>query len=247
MNASLVNSIVLDGDGAAGELEIDSSTGATTTVVATSSSYTGVDTSLSTGAGFAYTPAGSGGNITAAPQLVDPANGDYRPLASSPTVDAGVQDGLLGAFDLLGAPRSLPRCIGGAPVPDIGPYEFVPTVDCPGSPPPAAAGPGPAPKLVPGRVRFGKLSRNLKKGTAILPLKLSAGGAVTMAGKGVVARAVRANRARTVKVVVKARGAKLVKLRRGGEVKLRPSIVFSPNGGAPVVVVRPVTLKLGAG
>jgi hypothetical protein len=74
--------------------------------------------------------AGSG-NQQASPRFVDAANGDLRPLADSPTVNAGSADALLGASDPAGCPRTL----GGSP--DIGAYEYAyPAADaCAWAPP----------------------------------------------------------------------------------------------------------------
>jgi hypothetical protein len=58
------------------------------------------------------------GNQDAEPRFVDAVRGDFRPLADSPTVDAGSTDALLGASDPAGCPRTL----GAAP--DIGAYEY---------------------------------------------------------------------------------------------------------------------------
>jgi hypothetical protein len=61
----------------------------------------------------------AGGNQAAAPLFVDAAAGDYREAAGSPTIDAGIADGL-GTLDLAGSAR----VIGAAP--DIGAFEYVP-------------------------------------------------------------------------------------------------------------------------
>ena len=58
------------------------------------------------------------GNQDADPRFVDAAGGDFRPLASSPTADAGSTDELLGAYD----PAGCTRALGAAP--DIGAYEY---------------------------------------------------------------------------------------------------------------------------
>jgi hypothetical protein len=58
------------------------------------------------------------GNQAAEPRFVDAAAGDYRPTASSPTVDAGRTDPLQGDRDPAGCPRTL------GVVPDIGAYEY---------------------------------------------------------------------------------------------------------------------------
>ena len=61
--------------------------------------------------------AGSG-NQEASPRFVDAVNGDFRPSADSPLVNAGAADALLGARDPAGCPRTL----GGKA--DIGAYEY---------------------------------------------------------------------------------------------------------------------------
>lgn len=61
--------------------------------------------------------AGGAGNQSGEPLFAD---GDYRPAAGSPTIDAGAPDPDSGSVDLDGRPRTL----GAAP--DIGAYEFVP-------------------------------------------------------------------------------------------------------------------------
>jgi hypothetical protein len=60
------------------------------------------------------------GNQTASPLFASAATGDFHQLEGSPTIDAGSDDGFLGALDLDGAAR-----IQG-PAPDIGADEFVP-------------------------------------------------------------------------------------------------------------------------
>ncbi len=57
---------------------------------------------------------------TAPPQFANPAAADFTPLATSPTVDAGLTDALNGPLDLAGNPRT----IGAAT--DIGALEFKP-------------------------------------------------------------------------------------------------------------------------
>jgi len=238
LTANIVNSILLPDEGDAAGLLIDVSAGSSATAVLTNSNYAAVDTSLSAGTSFTYTAPGTNGNQTAVPQFVDRASGDFRPLAGSPTVDAGTADALLGAYDVLGAARSQARCIGGVPVPDIGAYEFAPTVACPSTPLPPAAQPS-----TPLPWGIGKLTRNPAKGTATLPVTVAGAGVVGLSGKGIVTRTATTRGARTVKLVVKAKGAKLAKLRRTGKVKLRPAITFTPSGGAPVTVTKRLTLK----
>ena len=99
---------------ARGSVDVDRQavSGATVVVTAASSSYATVTQS---GAG-SVTPAGSGGNQTAAPQFVDTTR--FRQKPTSPTVDAGTGAPDLGTTDLDGDPRT----VGTAP--DIGTDEL---------------------------------------------------------------------------------------------------------------------------
>ena len=62
----------------------------------------------------------SGGHVSTPPSFVNAAGGDFRELAGSPTVDAGLASEEDGLLDFEGNPRS----IGAAP--DIGAYEYRP-------------------------------------------------------------------------------------------------------------------------
>ncbi len=235
LSATVVNTIALPDPGAGSSksgLLIDVSAGSSAAVVLSSSSYNSVETTLSSGTNFSFTPAGTNGNQTAAPQLVDAAAGNFRPLASSPTIDAGSATPPLGAIDLDGAPRSQPRCIGGTPVPDIGAYEFTPTEPCAGPPAPANG------------FRFGKLKRNLAKGTVTLTAIVPGPGELVLSGKGLVRRQLATSGAKPAKLLVKATGAKAKKLRDHGKLKARPLVVFTPTGGTPRSQPRPLVLRL---
>jgi hypothetical protein len=161
---------------------------------------------------------------TAPPQFVNAAAGDFRELATSPTVDAGATDGLIGLTDLTGSPRSLPACIGGTQIPDIGAYELVPVVACPSKPS--------------NHIGFGKLKRNKKKGIARLALKLPGPGTVSLGGKGVVTQPA----ASRTSILIKAKGKWKRKLDRTGSVKLKLEVTFSPAGGEPAAQARTVKL-----
>ncbi len=60
------------------------------------------------------------GNQSAAPVFLRETAGDLRPVAGSPTLDAGAADALAGPKDLIGALRTIGSAI------DIGAYEFDP-------------------------------------------------------------------------------------------------------------------------
>jgi hypothetical protein len=67
---------------------------------------------------------GCGSNQTAAPAFVDAADGNFRELASSPTVKAGVPQAMAPVTDLAGNPREVGTYT------DIGAYQFIPAPSC---------------------------------------------------------------------------------------------------------------------
>jgi hypothetical protein len=79
--------------------------------------HSNYDTTATEGPDATVTPAGSGSNQMAAPLLEAPGSGDFHQLTGSPTIDAGADDALNGAFDLDGAARTR------GPRTDIGAYE----------------------------------------------------------------------------------------------------------------------------
>jgi hypothetical protein len=102
------------------------------------------------------------------------------------------------------------------------------------------------------RFGFGKVKRNEKKGTAILPVTVPGAGTLALSGKGVVKQEASASRAkgdgkavasaRTVRLLVKAKGKARGKLNRGGKTRIKAVVTFTPNGGPPVA--QPRHLKL---
>ncbi len=211
------------------DLEVDVSSGGSMAATFTHSNYATVATTLSTGTDFTFTAPGTNGNQTAPPQFVDAAGGDFRVLESSPTVDAGLSDALIGSLDLAGQPRSLPKCIGGTPIPDIGAYEFVPTVACPK---PSNA------------FKLGKLKRNPHKGTAKLTVILPGPGTLALAGKGLLTRKPRQVKAGKTTLAIAAKGKWKRALQRTGKVTLRARVTFTPTGGDARTVTKKVMLAL---
>ena len=127
LSATVVNSIAHPGyDLGSSEsgLLINVATGSAASVVLTNSSYASVSTSSSTGTNYSFTPPGTNGNQTAAPQFVNGPAGDFHQLATSPTIDAGIASPEIGPNDIDREPRSQ------GPAPDIGADEF------PAPPPP---------------------------------------------------------------------------------------------------------------
>jgi hypothetical protein len=100
---------------------------------------------------------------------------------------------------------------------------------------------------------FGKLKRNLKKGTARLAVSLPGPGILTLSGKGLVmqrlagARRVVAAKVvsagGTVKLLVKSKGKKKKKLNRTGKVKVRAKVTYVPTGGTANTMAKKVRLK----
>lgn len=84
-------------------------------ITAESSNYS----STAIGLGVTCAAPGSGTNQTAEPIFVDAATGDFREAPSSPTIDAGSDDGANGTQDLAGLARTR------AVATDIGAYEYV--------------------------------------------------------------------------------------------------------------------------
>ena len=241
LTATATNAIGLPGPGLGGSkagVAIDVSTGSSASIVLANSNYAEVDTSLSSGNNFSFTAPGTNGNQTASAQLANPATGDFRPLENSPTIDGGHADPLLGPFDLDGAARVQARCLGGTPIPDIGAYEFTPTVACPG-PAPIAEPPS-------SRFKFGKLTRKPVKGTVLLRVRVPGPGKVSLRGKGLVRRQASTARAGTVRLLIKAKGAKARELRRTGRVRVRPLVTFTPSGGGPRQMPRPLVLRFSS-
>ncbi len=115
LSITATNSIIRGGGGLLSDIQTSTVSGGSVSVVLEHSNYATAETS----GGGTVTPAGSGTNQTGAPMFVNPAAGDYREAAGSPTINAGVSSVVNGATDLDGNLRT----IGGAT--DIGAYEFV--------------------------------------------------------------------------------------------------------------------------
>jgi hypothetical protein len=110
----LVNVIAYGGGpGALGLLARTDSSGAQATITVTHTSYQSAD---EIGGNTALVD--GGGNPGGAPVFVSPAAGDYRQAAGSPTIGAGLDEPINGAFDVDGDPRTIGTT-------DIGADEFI--------------------------------------------------------------------------------------------------------------------------
>lgn len=142
-----INVIARGGPGGYGLVADAEGSAATITVDASHSNY---PNAKGYGPNANVTPAGSGGNQTAAPAFRDAAAGDYREAAGSPTIDAGADSAQNGTNDVDGDTRTVGKT-------DIGADEFVaPPVG--GSTPPAGGATPPSAfvgvKLASTRLRF---------------------------------------------------------------------------------------------
>jgi hypothetical protein len=108
----------------------DDGTGGSSTITLARSNYA---TASAGGSMSEVTPAGTNGNQAAMPLFANALEGDFHQQATSPTVDAGTTDALLGERDL----DDSPRVQNG--IPDIGADELTP-ISTPDPPLPAAPG-----------------------------------------------------------------------------------------------------------
>jgi hypothetical protein len=165
------------------------------------------------------------------PQLGPLANngGSTQTMAlppTSPAVDQGAspftedQRGLPRPIDFPAFPNPASAGANGA---DIGAFELQP-----------AAGP----------FKFGKLTRNKRKGRAVqaIELPIPAAGIVTLAGKNLKPKTAEATASGALKLKVVPRGKLRKKLRRKGKARVTEKVTYTPAGGAAIVQTRKVKL-----
>jgi hypothetical protein len=111
---NLVNVIARGGPGGADLQAITDSSGGQATIIATRSNYE-TESVVGTQADISN---GGGNQLFNAPLFVNAAAGDYRQAAGSPTIDAGANEPINGAFDFEGDPRQIGTT-------DIGADEFI--------------------------------------------------------------------------------------------------------------------------
>jgi hypothetical protein len=216
------------------DVEAIPSAGGTMTINLSHSDYRTIEESK-TPLGTVTAP-GTNGNVTALPIFTNPAAGDFTQLGGSATIDAGLNDPLNGATDLVGNPRSLGPCIGGPGITDIGAYELVPTVPCS----------VPAPPSPSNKFTLGKLKLNKKKGTATLSVTLPDAGQFTLSGKGIKKVTRGAKGAVTLKLPVKPVGKAKKALLANGKLKVNLKLKFVPTGGTAAQKSKKATLKESA-
>ena len=91
---------------------------------------------------------------------------------------------------------------------------------------------------------FGKVRLKKEKGTAVLPVTVSAPGSLVMTGKGVVKVTKSVKRAGKVQLLVKAKGKSMKKLVRTGKVTVTSNVTLTPSDGNPISKTKKITLRL---
>jgi Glycine rich protein len=89
---------------------------------------------------------------------------------------------------------------------------------------------------------LGKLTRNPRKGTAILAVEVPGPGTLSLTGKGLVEQQRTASRAGSVSLRIAAKGSFGRKLSSAGQAKLKVRITFTPAGGDPKTLTRTIEL-----
>jgi hypothetical protein len=102
------------------------------------------------------------------------------------------------------------------------------------------AGAATPPKPVKPKVKG--LKHLTKKGKVLLKVTVPGPGKLTLTGKGVKTRTVKVKKAKTVTLVVAAKGAQLKTLEAKGHVKVTVKIAFAGSDGTKTSVTRTVTL-----
>jgi hypothetical protein len=201
-------------------------------LVASHSNYS----TISVAGSNSITPPGTEGNQTAAPHFANPGAGDFHEVAGSPTIDGGVADALDSSVDLDGVARSLPGCIGGPAVPDIGAYEAAASAPCP-VPPPAPTPPHPR------KPRFRVVSIELHGSHGSVKVEVPSAGVLTLTGTGIKLVSRKTSGPQVVSMPIKPWAITLAKLRKAGRAKIKLKVVFEPRAGAKRQKSKTLVLK----
>jgi len=171
--------------------------------------------------------------------------GDVDP-ESSRTITVGLKATAAGSFEL--APEwayRFAQCAGPDPAEGVagGAVLTLTATQPPGPPSGPAGGGGGGSTAVAGKLSFGKLTLNKKKGTATLAVSVNGAGTLSTSGKGLVAFKRSTSGPQTVKVAIKAKGSAKTVLAKTGKVKIDVSFKFQPQAGAAVTKKKAVVLK----
>jgi hypothetical protein len=96
-------------------------------------------------------------------------------------------------------------------------------------------------------VRFGKVKRNKKKGTATLAVTVQGPGKLVLTGKGLKKATKTAKKAGSVSLLVTATGKAAKKLAKVGKVKVKVQVTFTPTGGTAGSRTKTLTLEKALG
>jgi hypothetical protein len=92
-------------------------------------------------------------------------------------------------------------------------------------------------------IKLGKVTDNSKKGTATLAVSTGEPGTIKLSGKQVKSASVKAKKAGTFQLLVKAKGGAVSTLAEQGTVKVKVLVTFTPTGGKPVTDRKTVKLE----
>jgi hypothetical protein len=95
-------------------------------------------------------------------------------------------------------------------------------------------------------LKLGKAKLNHADGTATLSVTVPGAGSLTISGKGVTKRKLKAAKAKTLKVQIKATGKAKTALLETGKAKIKVKITFKPQSGSAVSKAKSITLKHSA-
>lgn len=92
------------------------------------------------------------------------------------------------------------------------------------------------------KLKLGGVKLNKAKGTATLTVGVPSAGTLAVSGKGVVKAKKKAQKARTLKVIVKAKGKTKAQLEELGKAKVKAKLSFKPSSGVAVKKTKAITL-----
>jgi hypothetical protein len=236
-----VEAVNVIAEGAAGDVRATGTAGGQATLTLSHSNFA----SPTTEGEATVTAATANGNQSGVPLFVDPAGGNFREQATSPTLEKGLTEPANGTLDVAGALRTRSSCTNPTEFTDIGAYQLNSGPVPPCAPPPGS-GSGGSSKVLnggsSGHLTIGKLQRSPRNGTAVLSVTVSGAGTLTLTGKGVkkVTRTIRTAGRQRLRIVPRGRFKNT--LSTSGKLKLPVIVSFAPAVGSSTQVRRKLTL-----
>jgi hypothetical protein len=102
-------------------------------------------------------------------------------------------------------------------------------------------------KVTKQKISLGGVKLNKRKGTATLSVKIPGAGTLTATGKGIAKvkkSAKQAQKPKTLKLTIKAKGKAKKQLAEEGTAKVGAKVTFKPTSGSPVTKTKKITLKM---